>query len=136
MQRSWLRFSPGGTVQIVAHQYHRPLPEKGPLPRITPAPTEHLYNIVMKNIVSFKSELVSKVVDAIFNDDLTYSTVKQLSNVSKEFDFFGEVEKTAEKVVGDFIIKNFRFLQEGRIMYSPESLANKVMVLLWDKRPR
>lgn len=90
----------------------------------------------MKNIVSFKSELVSKVVDAIFNDDLTYSTVKQLSNVSKEFDFFGEVEKTAEKVVGDFIIKNFRFLQEGRIMYSPESLANKVMVLLWDKRPR
>ena len=37
-------------MQIVAHQYHRPLPIKGPLPRITPALTEHLYNIVMKNI--------------------------------------------------------------------------------------
>ena len=87
----------------------------------------------MNNIVSFKSELVSKVIDAIFNGDLSFSELTQLSNVSKEFDFFGEVEKVTEKVVGDFIIKNFRFLKEGRIVYSPEGLASKVMNLLWNK---
>lgn len=87
----------------------------------------------MNNIVSFKSELVSKVIDAIFNTDLSYSEITQLSNVSKEFDFFGAIEKTAEKVVGDFIIKNFRFLKEGRIIYTPEGLATKVMNLLWNK---
>lgn len=87
----------------------------------------------MNNIVSFKSELVSKVIDAIFNTDLNYSEITQLSNVSKEFDFFGAIEKTAEKVVGDFIIKNLRFLKEGRIIYTPEGLATKVMNLLWNK---
>ena len=87
----------------------------------------------MKNIQSFKSELVSKVIDAIFNGDLSYSALTQLSNVSKEFDFFGEVENVAEKVVGDFIIKNFRFIKEGRIMYSPEGLVTKVMDILWNK---
>ena len=87
----------------------------------------------MNNIVSFKSELVSKVIDSIFNTDLTFSEVTQLSNVSKEFDFFSEVQKTAEKVVGDFIIKNFKFIKEGRIIYSPEGLATKVMDLLWNK---
>lgn len=86
------------------------------------------------NIVSFKSELVTKVINSIFDGDLTYSTINQLSNVSKEFDFFGEVEKTAEKVVGDFIIKNFRFLKESRIsMYNPEAQAIKVVDLLWNK---
>lgn len=88
------------------------------------------------NIVSFKSELVTKVINSIFNGDLTYSTINQLSNVSKEFDFFGEVEKTAEKVVGDFIIKNFRFLKESHIMYNPEALATKVVDLLWNKYMR
>lgn len=88
------------------------------------------------NIVSFKSELVTKVINSIFDGDLTYSTINQLSNVSKEFDFFGEVEKTAEKVVGDFIIKNFRFLKESHIMYNPESLAIKVVDLLWNKYVR
>jgi hypothetical protein len=87
----------------------------------------------MNNIVSFKSELVSKVIDAIFNGDLSFSELTQLSNVSKEFDFFGVVEKVTEKVVGDFIIKNFRFLKEGRIMYTPEGLATKVMDILWNK---
>lgn len=87
----------------------------------------------MNNIVSFKAELVSKVIDAIFNGDLSFSELTQLSNVSKSFDFFGEVEKTADSVVGDFIIKNFRFLKEGRIVYSPEGLATKVMNLLWNK---
>lgn len=99
----------------------------------TPPLTELRYNIVMNNIVSFKSELVSKVIDAIFNTDLTFSEVTQLSNVSNEFDFFSEVQKTAEKVVGDFIIKNFKFIKEGRIIYSPEGLATKVMDLLWNK---
>lgn len=87
----------------------------------------------MNNILSFKSELVSKVIDAIFNGDLTYSAVKQLSNVSKDFDFFGEVQKTAEKIVGDFIIKNLKFMQEGRIIYSAEGLASKAVELLWNK---
>ena len=87
----------------------------------------------MNNIVSFKTQLVSDTIDAIFNGDLSYSELTQLSNVSKEFDFFGEVEKVAEKVVGDFIIKNFRFLKEGRIMYTPEGLATKVMDILWNK---
>ena len=95
--------------------------------------TELRYNIVMNNIVSFKTQLVSDTIDAIFNGDLTYSVLTQLSNVSKEFDFFGEVEKTAEKVVGDFIIKNFKFIKEGRIIYSPEGLAKKVVDLLWNK---
>lgn len=90
----------------------------------------------MNNILSFKSELVSKVVDAIFNGDMTYSAVKQLSNVSKDFDFFGEVQKTAEKVVGDFIIKNLKFIQEGRIIYSAEGLASKAVELLWKKHTR
>lgn len=133
MQHSRPRFSPGGAVQIVAYRYHRPIPEKGPLPQIAPAPTERTHNIDMNNIVSFKSELVSKVIDAIFNTDLNYSEITQLSNVSKEFDFFGAIEKTAEKVVGDFIIKNFRFLKEGRIIYTPEGLATKVINLLWNK---
>lgn len=87
----------------------------------------------MNNIVSFKSELVSKVIDAIFNGDLSFAELTQLSNVSKEFDFFGVVEKVAEKVVGDFIIKNFKFIKEGRIIYSPEGLATKVMDILWNK---
>jgi hypothetical protein len=90
----------------------------------------------MNNILSFKSELVSKVIDAIFNGDLTYSAVKQLSNVSKDFDFFGEVQKTAEKIVGDFIIKNLKFIQEGRIIYSAEGLASKAVELLWKKHTR
>lgn len=90
----------------------------------------------MNNILSFKSELVSKVIDAIFNSDLSLSTITQLSNMGREFDFFGEVEKTAEKVVGDFIIKNFKFIKEDHIVYSPESLASKVVVLLWDKYTR
>lgn len=86
------------------------------------------------NIVSYKSELVTKVINSIFNGDLTYSTIKELSNVSKEFDFFGEIEKTAEKVVGDLIIKNFRFLKESHIsMYNPDPLAIKVVDLLWNK---
>jgi hypothetical protein len=87
----------------------------------------------MNNIQSFKSELVSKVIDAIFNTDISFNEVTQLSNVTKSFDFFGEVEKVTEKVVGDFIIKNFRFLKEGRIMYTPEGLATKVMDILWNK---
>ena len=81
----------------------------------------------LNNIQSFKSELVSKVIDAIFNTDISFHEVIQLSNVTKVFDFFGEVEKTAEKVVGDFIVKNFKFIKEGRIMYSP-GLATKVMI--------
>ena len=85
------------------------------------------------NIVSFKSELVTKVINSIFDGNLTYSTINQLSNVSKEFDFFGEVEKTAEKVVGDFIIKNFRFLKEAHIKYNPDPLAIRVVDLLWNK---
>jgi hypothetical protein len=87
----------------------------------------------MNNIQSFKYELVSKVIDAIFNTDISFNEVTQLSNVTKSFDFFGEVEKVTEKVVGDFIIKNFRFLKEGRIMYTPEGLATKVMDILWNK---
>ena len=84
------------------------------------------------NIVSYKSELVTKVINSIFNGDLNYSTIKELSNMSKEFDFFGEVEK----VVGDFIIKNFRFLKEAHIKYNTETLATKVVDLLWNKYMR
>ena len=87
----------------------------------------------MNNILSFKSELVSKVIYAIFNTDLSLSTITQLSSMGREFDFFSEVEKTAEKVVGDFIIKNFKFIKEDRIIYSSEALASKTVVLLWDK---
>ena len=90
----------------------------------------------MNNILSFKSELVSKVIDSIFNTDQTFSKVTQLSNVSKDFDFFGEVQKTAEKVVSDFIIKNLKFIKEGRIIYSPEGLASKAVELLWNKHTR
>lgn len=50
MQLSRPRFSPGGAVQIVAHQYHRFSPVKGLPSQITPVLTEHLYTIVMNNV--------------------------------------------------------------------------------------
>ena len=64
MQPSRPRFSPGGAVQIVAYQYNRPTPEKGPLSQITPALTERLYTIVMNNVNL--NELVTLFV-ATFN---------------------------------------------------------------------
>ena len=70
MQRSRPRFSPGGTVQIVALQHHRPLSGKSPLPQITPAPTEHLYNKCMKNInLNDLSALFLNTIATLNNSD-------------------------------------------------------------------
>ena len=103
----------------------------------------------MNNILSFKSELVSKVVDTIFNTDQSFSEIIQLtqfSSLSKKFDLCDELEKTTEKVVGDFIIQNYKlikenrpssnnfmFIKDGRVVYPLQDLALRVVDLLMSK---
>lgn len=103
----------------------------------------------MNNILSFKSKLVSKVIDKIFNTDSDLSNLTLISRLSaggKEFDFFDKLEKTTEKVVGDFIItnyklikkdlpslNNFMYVEDGRVVYSLQGLASQVLDLLWKK---
>lgn len=100
----------------------------------------------MNNILSFKSKLVSKIIDAIFNTDLYLSNITLLSKLTRKFDLFDELEKTTEKVVGDFIIKNYKlikedkpslnnfmFVEDGHVIYSLEGLSSQVVELLWNK---
>lgn len=103
----------------------------------------------MNNILSFKSELVSKVIDFIFNHDSDLSNLTylfRLSEACKGLDFFDKLEKAAEKVVGDFIItnyklikkdlpslNNFMYVEDGRVVYSLQGLAAQVLDLLWKK---
>lgn len=70
--------------------------------------------------------------------------MSRLSKASKELDFFDNLEKTTEKVIGDFIIENYKLIKEdrpslnnfmyvedGRIVYSLQALATQVLELLW-----
>ena len=87
----------------------------------------------MNNIVSFKADLVSQTVDAIFNDNFHHIDIQNFARWSNEYDYFKVVMQEVEKVIGDFIINSFRFVKENRCNYSPEGFAHTVVENLRDK---